>query len=163
MVGDPPTRGYGAALPRHWVTQNYTKKSEMPPVSFVGILCKIHAVLYSKVADPHDVRTWKFVCFRKIFQFSLQSTRDAARGASGHNSPGAESLRGVKKAQQCHKHIFQNSTFASETPQVRTWGRQICFLLQAPSNPGTPLHNQCQMRILGTLRHNFLRAPIFSI
>jgi len=39
------------------VTQNYTKKPEMPPITFVGILCKIRAVLCSKIADVHDVRT----------------------------------------------------------------------------------------------------------
>jgi len=38
------------------------------------------------------------------------------------------------------KHVFQNSTFASERPQVRTWGRQTCFFPQAPSNLVTPLH-----------------------
>jgi len=51
------------------VTQNYTKKPEMPLVTFVGSLRKIHAILCSKTADVHDVRTWKFVCFRKIFRF----------------------------------------------------------------------------------------------
>jgi len=44
------------------VTQNYTKKPEMPPVTFVGSLCKIYAVLHSKIAEVHgievhDVRT----------------------------------------------------------------------------------------------------------
>jgi len=39
------------------VTQNYTKKPEMPPVTFVGSLCKIYALLFSKIADVHDVRT----------------------------------------------------------------------------------------------------------
>jgi len=53
------------------VTQNYTKKSEMPPITFVGILCKIRAVLCSKTADVHDVRNWKLVYFRKIFRFLL--------------------------------------------------------------------------------------------
>jgi len=51
------TRGAGLE-----VTQNYTKKLEMPPVNFVGSLCQIHAVLCSKIADVHgievhDVRT----------------------------------------------------------------------------------------------------------
>jgi len=58
------------------VTQNYTKKPEMPPVTFVGSLCKIHALLFSKIADVHDVRSWKSVCFRKIFRFSWRNTRD---------------------------------------------------------------------------------------
>jgi len=39
------------------VAQNYTKKPEMPPVTFVGSLCTIHALLFSKIADVHDVRT----------------------------------------------------------------------------------------------------------
>ena len=29
--------------------KNYTKKPEMSPVTFVGSLCKIHAVLYDKL------------------------------------------------------------------------------------------------------------------
>jgi len=58
----------------------------------------------------------------------------------GHNSPDAESLREPKKSQQCHKHFVQYSAFASERPQVRTWGCQTCFLLQALSNLITPLH-----------------------
>jgi len=38
------------------------KKPEMPPVTFVGGLCKFHAVLRSKIADVigievHDYRT----------------------------------------------------------------------------------------------------------
>jgi len=35
--------------------QNYTKKPEMPPVTFVGSLCKIHAVLCLKIADGHGI------------------------------------------------------------------------------------------------------------
>jgi len=49
------------------VTQNYTKKHEMPPVTFIGSLSKIHHLLFSKIADVHDVQTGKLVCFRKIF------------------------------------------------------------------------------------------------
>jgi len=88
----------------------------MPPVTFLGSLC-IHAVgiiLCSKIADvhgtgAHDVRTWKFVHFRKIFRFLLHNTRDITRGQGSTILRGAESLRGVKKSQQCHKHFFQNS------------------------------------------------------
>jgi len=55
-------------------TKNYTEKPEMPAVTFVGSLCKIHAVLCSKIADVHgievhDVRTRKFVYFRKFSGF----------------------------------------------------------------------------------------------
>jgi len=44
-------------------------------------------------------------------------------GQEGHNSPGAESLRGrritaegAEKSQHCHKYFIQYSSFASERP-----------------------------------------------
>jgi len=37
-------------------------------------------------------------------------------------------VSGAEKSQQCHKYFPQYSTFASERPQVRTLGRQTCFL-----------------------------------
>jgi len=129
----------------------------MPLVTLVGSLCKTHAILCSKIAGVHDVRTWKFVCFRKIFRFSLHNTRDVASRARGHKSPGAESLRGGQKSQQCHKYFFQNSTFASERPQVRTWVRQTCFLPQAPSNLVTPLqnaHHDCLVKMTKFVHKN---------
>jgi len=46
---------------------------------------------------------------------------------------------GAEKSQQCHKYFLQYSTFTSERPQFRTWGRQTCFLPRAPSNLVTPL------------------------
>ena len=57
----------------------------MPPATFVGSLCKIYAVLYSKIADLHgieiyDVRTWKFVYFWRIFRFFLDNTTDRNEG-----------------------------------------------------------------------------------
>jgi len=68
------------------------------------------------------------------------------RNDGGHNSPGAEALwghqitaGGAEKSQQCRKYLLQYSTFASERPQVRTWGRQTCFWPRAPSNLVTPL------------------------
>jgi len=89
----------------------------MLPVTCVGSLCKIHAVglLCLKIADVHgievhDVRTCKFVSFCKSFRYLLHNTRDVTRGARGHNSLSAKSLRGAKKSQRCHKHFFQNST-----------------------------------------------------
>jgi len=64
----------------------------------------------------------------------------AQRGGQGDTDPPAPNYCGGKKSQQCHKHFLENSTFASERPQVRTWGRQMCFLPQAPSNLVTTLH-----------------------
>jgi len=100
-------------------------------------------LLCSKIAElrgieVHDVRTRKFAYFRKIFRFSLNNIRDVTKGRRGHNPPSAESLLETKKSQQCHKHFFQNSIFASGRPQVPTKGRQTCFLPQAPSNLLTP-------------------------
>jgi len=45
-----------------------------------------------------------------------------------------------KKNQQCHTFFLQYSTFASERPQVRTWGCRICFLPWEPSNLVTILY-----------------------
>jgi len=122
----------------------------MQPVTFVVSLCKLYAVgliLCSKIADNHgievhDVLTWKFVYFQKIFRFLLHNTRDVTRGQGGTISRAPNHYGGGKKSQQCYNHFFQNSrpTSASERPQVRTWGRQTCFFPQTPSNIVTLLH-----------------------
>ena len=109
------------------VTQIYTKKPEMSPITYAGSLCKIHAVLCSKIADVHgievrDLRTWKFVSFRKIFRF-LYNTRNVTKGERGHNSAGAESLRGAEKSQKCHNTCFN---------------QDICFRNTTGSNMGAP-------------------------
>jgi len=52
---------------------------------------------------------------------------------------GAESLRGAPKSPNNVHSTFFNSRFASERPQVRTWGRRTCFLPRVPSNFVTPL------------------------
>ena len=101
---------------RHRSDTKTTRRSpEMPLVTFVGSLCKIHAALCSKIAnvdgiEVHDVRSWKSFHFRKIFRFLLHNTRDV----------------------KC--------TFASERPQVLTCGRQTCFVPQGSSKLGTPMH-----------------------
>jgi len=46
---------------------------------------------------------------------------------------------GAEKCQNCHKYFFQFSKFTSNRAQVRTWGRQTCFLPRALSNLVTPL------------------------
>jgi len=63
--------------------------------------------------------------FQKIFEFSLHNTRDVMKGARGTQFLGRRITTGGKKLQQCHKHFFQNSTFASERPQVQTWGAKL--------------------------------------
>jgi len=47
---------------------------------------------------------------------------------------------GAEKSQQCRKYFLRYTTFASERgAQVRTWGRQTCFLPRAPYDLVTPL------------------------
>ena len=61
-------------------------------------------------------------------------------GARGEQFPGRRMIAGVPETSQyCHKYFLQDSTFASKKPQVRTWGRQTCFLPRAPSSLVTPL------------------------
>jgi len=59
-------------------------------------------------------------------------------GKGGHNSPGAESLWGRQKSQQCHKYFLQ-LCICIRKPQVQTWMRQTCVLHRAPSNLVKPL------------------------
>jgi len=51
----------------------------------------------------------------------------------------AESLREAPKRHNNATNTFFNSTFASDRPQVRIWGRQTYFLPRAPSNLVMPL------------------------
>jgi len=46
----------------------------------------------------------------------------------------------AEKSQQCHKNLLQYSALASDRPQVRTWGRQTCFLPRALSKLVTPVN-----------------------
>jgi len=65
-----------------------------------------------------------------LFQF----TKESFSHSQGRNEGGT--IAWVPKS---HKHFLQYSKFASERAQVRTQGRQICFLPRAPSNLVTPL------------------------
>jgi len=62
------------------------------------------------------------------------------RRNEGGTIPRAPNYCGGAKSHNNVIALFQNSIFASERPQVRTWGRQTCFLPQAPSTLVTPLH-----------------------
>ena len=85
-------------------------------------------------------------------------------GARGEHSLGAESWwghritkEGAENSQQCRKYFLKYSTFASERPQVRTWGAKLAFclgrhltslrpwslLIRASSKPiVSPIHHQ---------------------
>jgi len=71
----------------------------------------------------------------------IQRCNEGEQG--GRNSPGAESLLGRRitaGALKSPNNVTSTfSGFASERPQVRTWGRQTCFLSRAPSDLVTPL------------------------
>jgi len=136
------------AWKRLWQAQkwhkNYAKKPDRSPVTFVGTMRKIHAVLFSKIADVHggnvhDVLTWKVVYFRKEIPFFIAWHQRRIEGARVTISR-APNHCAEHKSQKCHKHFFQSNTFASERCQVWTWGRHTCFLLQTPSNLVTTLH-----------------------
>ena len=118
----------------------------MPPVTFVGSLSKIHALLFSKIAHVHDVRTWKFVCFQKIFPFLLHNTRDITRGKGG-TIPGRGITAGANKPNNVISTFFQNRTYASKRPQIRTCGRQTCILPQHASSNFVTLSAQCTSRL----------------
>ena len=99
--------------------------------------------------------TWLFLghvanlvtsCFnivKKImFQYSISPSfgcghGGVTRGKGGTITRATNHCGSAEKSQKC------NSTFVSERSQVRTWGRQTCFLPRAPSNLVTPLcgHN----------------------
>jgi len=71
---------------------------------------------------------------------ALSWCRGVTKGGQGvNNSPGAESPWGRQKVPTMSQILSSIRAFAFERPQVRTWGRQPCFLPQAPSNLVTPL------------------------
>jgi len=67
----------------------------------------------------------------------MQGPNDGGQGGAIPRAP--NHYGGAEKSQQCHMYFLQYSIFASERPQVRTWGRKICFLPRAPSNLVTSL------------------------
>jgi len=60
-------------------------------------------------------------------------------GAPNHCAGRQISAGGPEKSQQFHNYFLQCSKFPSERTQVRTLGRQTCFLPRAQSNLVTPL------------------------
>jgi len=87
-------------------------------------------------AQCYSLNNWIFHwCKVSSFHWStlMQAGAQRRRRQRGHNSPGA------RKVPTMPQNVLQYSTFASEKPQVRTWGRQTCFLPRVPSNLVTPL------------------------
>jgi len=73
----------------------------------------------------------------KIVYLAMQRRNEGGQG--GRNSLGAEPLRRAPKSPNNVASTFFSSTFTSKRRQVRTWGRQTCFLSRVPSNLVTPL------------------------
>ena len=72
---------------------------------------------------------------------ALQGRNEGGKGSTIPRAP--NQYGGRRKSQQYHKCFLQCNAFDSERPQIRTWGRQSCFLPRAPSNLATPrLHWQ---------------------
>ena len=125
------TRGAGIEVPQKLHEETWNAVSNLCWQSAQDPCC----IVFENCRCSWNRSTWcsdlKIFYFQKIFRYLLHNTIDAKRGAKEDNSLGAESLRGCKKSQQCHKHFFQNCcfeiyrSFASERPQVRTWGAKL--------------------------------------
>jgi len=77
------------------------------------------------------------VLLRRVTARSNHGRNDGEQGAqfSGRRV----TMRAPKNPNNVTSTVLQCSTFASERPQVRAWGRQTCFLPRAPSDLVTPL------------------------
>jgi len=74
---------------------------------------------------------------RRVAARSNQGRNDWEQGA---RFPGRQiTMRAPKSPNNVTSTSVQYSTFASGSPQVRTQGRQTCFLPRAPSNLVMPL------------------------
>ena len=90
-----------------------------------------------------------FFSKRNKTSWHLYGRRGVTRGGTIPRAPnyyGAPNHYGERRitagAPKSPNNIFflQYSTFASQRPQIRTWGHQTCFLSRALSNLVTPLH-----------------------
>jgi len=82
------------------------------------------------------------VCRGASLRAVIMGAKTRARAAQfpGHRiAMRAPNDRGGRQKVLTMSQVLQCSTFASERPQVRTWGRQTCFLPRAPSNLVMPL------------------------
>jgi len=77
--------------------------------------------------------------FGKFLLFLLHNTSDVRRGARS-SIPGCGITAEGQKVPS-HKHFFSRQYICFQRPQVRTWGRQTCFLPHVPSNLVSSLHN----------------------
>ena len=90
---------------------------------------------------------WNSRCFNKDFcglcNIMISCSQRRNKGGKIPRAPnyfgGVEWLRGAPKSPNNVASTLLNNTFASERPQVGTWGRHTSFLPWAPSNLVTPL------------------------
>ena len=74
----------------------------------------------------------------------LSAPTDVTKGGGGTMPRALNHCGSAEKSQQCRKYFLHYHAFASERLQVRTWGRQTCFLPRAPYNIDTPCRRQIQ-------------------
>jgi len=86
---------------------------------------------FSPLKSKVSVCLWLELCTMICWGASLSAV---IRGVT----TGVESIWGRRKVLTMSQ-VLQCSTFSAERPQVRIWGRQICFLPRASSNLVTPL------------------------
>jgi len=113
-----------------------------------GSILPISFVIYLNACDV-TVSTLKCKIFRTFLKCTCSPTLKkvlppltgvTTGGGKGDAIPRAPDHYGdAEMSQQFHKYFLQYSKFPSGRPQVRTWGRQTCFLPRAPSNLVTPL------------------------
>ena len=115
----------------------------------ISICCKIRftfafPLLEYRVKSRHKTTAstsynHAFDWLSRVFYVEIGSSYRRNERGKGDTIPGRRvtmghrmTAGGTAKCQQCHKYFLQYSTFASERPQVRTWGRQTFFLPRAP-------------------------------
>jgi len=136
QVHTEETRGVGME-----VTQNYTKKPEMPPEN----LCCQSAQDPCLIVFENCRCSWrsnlKICLLSEYFPIFIAWHQRRNEGGKGARFLGAESLREAKKFQQCHEHFFSKQYICFRKTSGSNMGWQTCFVLQAPSNLVMSIHD----------------------
>jgi len=112
----------------------------MPPVTFIGSVCKIHVVLCSKIADIHGIEVHD-VCNLFIFgHFSdfYCITPEVSRG--GGQFPGGRITAGGQKVTTMSKGLFFKIVHLLPKDFRFEHGGTKLVSFQGPSNLVTPLN-----------------------
>jgi len=130
------------------------KRSQVEEISFSQLLWRLTEELAWQalslpvaVSSQVQVRSWTSDAVVVSFlDWPCGCGRSVTSGGKGGTIPRVPSqygapnhCGGAEKSHKCYKYFLQCNEFAFERAQVRTWGRQTCFLPRAPSNLVTPL------------------------